>query len=100
MRVLEHSTDVDTFRRALDEDGYVILRDVVDRDGLTQLEANLTDAYEHLKPSNELFEGGGSLTGHLNCLPGEQSRFVCSAVSAADVQDLVRAVRPDIAESV
>src|SRR3954447_2919269 len=100
MRVLEHSTDVDTFRRALDEDGYVILRDVVDRDGLTQLAANLTDEYERLKASNEMFEGGGSLTGHLNCFPGEQSRFVWSDVAAAGIQDLVRAVRPDIAESV
>jgi len=100
MRVLEHSTDVDTFRRALDEDGYVVLRDVVDRDRLTQLAANLTDEYRRLKASNELFEGGGSLTGHLNCFPGEQSRFVWSDVSAAGIHDLVRAVRPDIAESV
>src|SRR5437868_3769140 len=100
MRVLENRTDVDTFRRALDEDGCVIVRDVVEHDRLTDLANDLTAEYERLKMANEMFEGGGSLTGHLNCFPGEQSRFVWDDVAKAGIPDLVRAVRPDIADSV
>lgn len=98
MRVLE-TTDVDEFRRALDEDGYVVMRDVVRRDGLTELADSLTAEFERKAASDEMFEGGGLLSGHLNCFPGEQSRFVWEDIKAAGVQDLVRAVRPDIADS-
>jgi glycosyltransferase involved in cell wall biosynthesis len=99
MRVLE-SNDVDEFRRALDEDGYVVIRDVVSKDRLADLAADLTTEYERLRLANEMFEGGGSLSGHLNCFPGEQSRFVWKDLEAAGIADLVRAVRPDIADSV
>ena len=100
MRVLEHTTDVDTFRRALDEDGYIVIRDVVDRDRLSELNADLVSEYERFSVSSEMFEGGGTLSGHLNCFPGEQSRFVWDEITKAGIPDLVRAVRPDIADSV
>ena len=100
MRVLEHTTDVETFRRALDEDGYIVIRDVVDRERLSELNANLVSEYERFSVSTEMFEGGGTLSGHLNCFPGEQSRFVWDEISKAGIPDLVRAVRPDIADSV
>ncbi len=99
MRVLEQTMDVDSFRRALDEDGYVVIRDVVDRERLSTLGTDLAAEYDRLKAGNEMFEGGGSLTGHLNCFPGEQSRFVWEDISKAGIPDLVRAVRPDIADS-
>jgi glycosyltransferase involved in cell wall biosynthesis len=100
MRVLEHTTDVETFRRALDEDGFIVIRDVVDRDRLSELAADLMAEYERFSVSSEMFEGGGTLSGHLNCFPGEQSRFVWDEISKAGIPDLVRAVRPDIADSV
>jgi glycosyltransferase involved in cell wall biosynthesis len=100
MRVLEHTMDVESFRRALDEDGYVIIRDVVDRERLGALGADLTAEYDRLVAAKEMFEGGGSLTGHLNCFPGERSRFVWDEISKAGIPDLVRAIRPDIADSV
>ena len=100
MRVLEQTTDVESFRRAIDEDGYTVIRDVVDPERLSTLGADLTAEYERLKAANEMFEGGGSLTGHLNCFPGEQSRFVWDDISKAGIPELVRAVRPDIADSV
>jgi glycosyltransferase involved in cell wall biosynthesis len=99
MRVLE-SRDVDEFRAALDNDGYVVIPGVVAKDRLTDLATDLTNEYERLKASNELFEGGGSLSGHLNCFPGEQSRFIWDDLAAAGIPDLVREVRPDIADSV
>lgn len=100
MRVLERTTDVDSFRRALDEDGYIVIRDVVDRDRLSELAVELTAEYERFSASGEMFEGGGTLSGHLNCFPGEQSRFVWDELSQAGIPALVRAVRPDIADSV
>ncbi len=98
MRVLEKN-DVEEFRRALDEDGYVVIRDVVSKERLSELATNLSAEYERLKASSEMFEGGGSLSGHLNCFPGEQSRFAWDDISAAGIPDLVRAIRPDIADS-
>ena len=99
MRVLD-KIDADEFRRALDEDGYVVIRDVVSKDRLSELATNLDAEYERLRAAGDMFEGGGSLSGHLNCFPGEQSRFAWDDITAAGIPDLVRAVRPDIADSV
>ena len=99
MRVLA-TMDVEEFRRALDEDGFVIFRDVVDQDKLAELDATLLEEFERAKTAGELFEGGGSLSGHLNCFPGEaagscgtSSRHTASSTSCGQV-------RPDIADSV
>lgn len=67
---------------------------------MSELAESLTSEYERLRTTGEMFTGGGSLTGHLNCFPGEQSRFIWDDLQAAGVQELVRSVRPDIAESV
>ena len=94
------TTDVEQFRDSLDRDGYVVMRDVVSKDGLNELAAALTDEFERARAAGELFEGGGSLSGHLNCFPGQRSRFVYDEIAAHGVVDLVRAIRPDIADSV
>ena len=75
MRVLA-KMDVEEFRRGLDEDGYVIIRDVVSKDRLAAMDSGLLEEFERAKASGELFDGGGTLSGHLNCFPGESSRFV------------------------
>ena len=41
-----------------------------------------------------------SLSGHLNCYPGEASRFVWDDIVDHGIVDLVRAIRPDIVDSV
>ena len=46
------------------------------------------------------FKGGGLVSGHLNCFPGEGSRFVYDELAERGVVDLVRSYRPDIADSV
>ena len=99
MDVLEKPS-VDEFREAMDVDGYAVIRGVVSPDKLTKVATDLTAEYEALKASARLFQGGGSLSGHLNCFPGEQTRFVWDEVRAAGIQDLVRAIHPDIADSV
>jgi ectoine hydroxylase-related dioxygenase (phytanoyl-CoA dioxygenase family) len=91
---------VEEFRRGLDDDGFVVMRGVVDKDRLTELNTTLHAEFERAKASGELFEGGGTLSGHLNCFPGETSRFVWDELVAHGIVDLVRAVRPDIVDSV
>ena len=59
------------------------------------------DEFDRAAAAGELFEGGGlAVSGHLNCFPGEQSRFVCDEIADHGIVDLVRAVRPDIVDSV
>jgi glycosyltransferase involved in cell wall biosynthesis len=99
MDVLERPT-VDEFRAAMDTDGYIVIRGVVAPEPLTDIAAALHAEYEQLRSSADMFAGGGSISGHLNCFPGEQTRFVWDAVKAAGVQELVRAIRPDIADSI
>jgi len=93
-------TDIEGCRQQLDEHGYVIFRDVVSPDRLADLGASLQHEYERASAAGELFAGGGSISGHLNCFPGEQSRFVFDELRDAGIVDLVGDVRPDIVESV
>jgi hypothetical protein len=86
--------------RALEEDGFVIFRDVVSKERLTELSQALFDEFDRATMSGELFEGGGFLSGHLNCYPGEASRFVWDDISRFGIVDLVREIRPDIVDSV
>jgi hypothetical protein len=42
-----------------------------------------------------MFEGGGGLSGHLNCFPGKESRVVYDELVAKGIVDLVRQLRPE-----
>jgi hypothetical protein len=92
--------DAGEFRRRLDRDGFVVFRDVVSKQHLADLDQIVVAEFDRARAANELFSGGGSLSGHLNCYPGEAARFVYDELVAAGIVGLVRAVRPDIAESV
>ena len=37
----------------------------------------------------EKFEGGGSITGHLNCFPGRSARFVYDEVADHGIVDAI-----------
>jgi hypothetical protein len=94
------ATDIDGCREHLDEDGYVVMRGVVSPDRLEQLNEALKAEYELARADGKLFKGGGTLTGHLNCFPGERARFVYDDLESAGVVDLVKASRPDIVDKV
>jgi ectoine hydroxylase-related dioxygenase (phytanoyl-CoA dioxygenase family) len=79
-------------RRNFSENGYVIIRGVVPREKLSLLRAKVADEFEASKKSGELFSGGGSISGHLNCFPGEESRFAYEAVKDHGILDLVGAI--------
>ena len=85
---------LDEYRSAFREDGYLLLRRVVPMAPLEQLCQRLCAEFARAKNAGELFSGGGMISGHLNCFPGAGSRFVLDALVEAGVLDLVRALSP------
>ena len=81
--------DVERLRRALDEQGYVVLRGVVAEAHVDALDVAIREAYRQAPK----FKGGGSMTGHLNCYPGEISRQVYEDLAEAGIVDAVRSIR-------
>ena len=84
------ASDLADKQRRLDEDGYVVLRDVIDKDHVTDFSALIIDAYERA----EKFVGGGTYSGHLNCFPGTDSRFFYDEIAAYGIVDAIHALRP------
>jgi len=83
-------TDLETFNQSFAAQGYLILRDVVAKDKLADLKARIFSAFEESKRSGKLFSGGGNISGHLNCFPGQDSRFALEALEERGVLELVR----------
>lgn len=86
--------DSSTLRSTFAEQGYLVLPQVVGAEPLARLCAALIAEFARAKRARELFSGGGMISGHLNCFPGAQSRFVYDALNAAGVFDLVRELTP------
>jgi hypothetical protein len=80
--------------RSFAEDGYVVLRNVVAPEKLKPLCSQIIGAYYAASRSGSLFAGGGLISGHLNCFPGEGTRFVYEALRDHGIVDLVRAITP------
>jgi hypothetical protein len=87
-------TDPQELLRNVEKYGYVHLKNVVSKDKLARLHRDLVAAYEEARQSGKLFAGGGSISGHLNCFPGEGSRFVIDDLRSHGVLDLIRALAP------
>ena len=87
--------DVTELKKTLDEQGYVVVPQVVSREALARLGRELLDAYEKF----EKFKGGGTLAGHLNCFPGERARFIYDQLAEVGLVDAVWAARPDLIQT-
>ena len=81
-------------KEAYAKDGYCIIPGVVPAPGLTALHKALQEKFESDKASGKLFNGGGLFTGHLNCFPGEESRFVYTTLQERGVIDLIKEIFP------
>jgi Phytanoyl-CoA dioxygenase (PhyH) len=75
-------------------EGYVTLTNVVSKARLATLTEELRAEFERARNSGALFSGGGTISGHLNCFPGAQSRFVYEELDRYGVFDLVRSISP------
>lgn len=74
------NSDVAAAKEELRRVGYTVVRGVVPADKLAEFSEQLTAEYERARASGDLFDGGGSYSGHLNCFPGERSRFAYEAI--------------------
>src|SRR3981081_2848125 len=79
---------------AFAREGYVTLPNVVSKARLAALSDELRGEYARARANGELFSGGGTISGHLNCFPGAQSRFVYDELEQYGVFDLVRKILP------
>lgn len=77
--------------RDLDQSGYALVRGVVTKSRLAAFSHEITEAYQR----SAKFSGGGTISGHLNCSPGEASRFIYRELEAHGVVDAVRTACPD-----
>src|SRR5689334_6717060 len=76
--------------RSFAEQGYLIFRNVVPKEKLGHLRDRLFEEYDRSRTSGVLFDGGGGISGHLNCFPGEESRFVYDVVRERGLLDVVK----------
>jgi len=81
---------------SINRDGYVVIPGVVPGDRLGELATALQSAYDERVGNGELFDGGGSISGHLNCYPGAGARFAYDALDEAGVLDIARQRNPDV----
>jgi ectoine hydroxylase-related dioxygenase (phytanoyl-CoA dioxygenase family) len=84
-------------KRTFAEDGYLVFRGVVSKEKLTRLHQQLKDAFDQARTSGSLMAGGGTISGHLNCFPGESSRFAYEAIEQAGIIDLIKVLFPKAA---
>lgn len=77
-------------------EGYVVLPNVVSKPKLAELTAELRGEYMRARAAGELFSGGGTISGHLNCFPGAGSRFVYDELEQHGVFDFARKLSPSV----
>jgi hypothetical protein len=83
-------------KKAFADEGYIVLRNVVSQEKLTDLHQKIQEAFQTAKQTGTLFSGGGLMSGHLNCFPGEASRFVYDALHERGIIDLLKEMDPKI----
>jgi hypothetical protein len=86
--------EIERFKRQFADDGYLIFKNVVSRQYLSELHASIRSEFERSRTSGALFSGGGLLSGHLNCFPGEASRVAYQALQDYGIIDVIRAISP------
>src|SRR5580698_5535887 len=86
--------DREALQETFAENGYFIVRNAVSKAKLSEFHRSIVAAFEQAKSSGQLFSGGGQLSGHLNCFPGEESRFAYDALQERGIIDLVKTLFP------
>jgi ectoine hydroxylase-related dioxygenase (phytanoyl-CoA dioxygenase family) len=84
----------EALKKSFDTDGYFIVKNVVSPGKLSELHRSLVEEFDRAKESGALFTGGGLMSGHLNCFPGEGARFVYEALRDRGIIDVIREIEP------
>jgi ectoine hydroxylase-related dioxygenase (phytanoyl-CoA dioxygenase family) len=86
--------NLEQLKQTFERDGYLVFRNVVSAERLSSLHRQLSQSFEEAKRSGQLFSGGGTISGHLNCFPGEASRFAYEALESHGIVELVKSLFP------
>jgi len=86
--------NIEQLKETFARDGYLVFRNLVSPERLAALHKQLSQAFDSAKQSGQLFSGGGTISGHLNCFPGESSRFAYEALESNGIIDLIKTVFP------
>ncbi len=86
--------EIEDLKLAFARDGYFIIRNVVSPERLAALHEALKQEFDASLKSGALFSGGGGLSGHLNCFPGEGARFVYDTLQERGIIDLIKQLDP------
>jgi len=89
-------SEIAAARQEYADNGYFTLRDVVSQELLIELHRALFSEFDRVSASGELFSGGGTLSGHLNCFPGAGARLVYEALQLSGVIELVKQLQPKV----
>ncbi len=86
----------EALKKSFAENGYFVIKNVVSAEKLTELHKRIVTEFDTAKESGTLFSGGGLMSGHLNCFPGEGSRFVYDTLVARGIIDLIKELDPNV----
>jgi hypothetical protein len=74
--------------------GFFVLRNLVSTQRLGELHQALANEFDTASRSGALFNGGGLVSGHLNCFPGMGARFAYDTLVENGVLDLMKELHP------
>lgn len=84
----------ESLKKSFADNGYFIVRNVVSPEKLSKLHQNIIETFDTAKQTGALFSGGGLMSGHLNCFPGAEARFVYETLQEYGIVDLIREIEP------
>jgi len=88
------TADREELKKSFAADGYFLVRNVVSAQKLADLHQKIVVKFDLAMNNGALFSGGGLMSGHLNCFPGAESRFVYDALQESGIIDLIREIEP------
>ena len=91
---VRHDFDLSRLRRTFADEGYIVLPGMISKGELAKIQARLREEFATWERSAERFRGGGLLSGHLNCYPGEVARGVYTELQASGTLELARTLLP------
>jgi hypothetical protein len=88
------SRDVEATKRAFTEDGYFVLPSCISQAECESVEKRMFEAFDDWKRGSERFQGGGLLSGHLNCYPGVVARGVMNELKDNGTLEMLQKLCP------
>jgi hypothetical protein len=87
----------------VERDGYVVVPGVIPPEELSRVDdlvARVHAGYDRLVADGELFRAGGTISGHINCHTGADSKFVHDIVRDQGLLEVIRLNDPEAVDQV